>query len=458
MAIEQQSDGNEFGRGSEGLAVQRLSPKVWPVGALCGAIGEALQACFQLVTVEGEISGLTRAASGHWYFSLKDERGQLRCAMFRRAASLVNVPIQEGDRVQAQAKVAIYEPRGELQLIVEALRPAGQGNLYEQFLRLKAQLEQEGLFDTARKRALKAIPRGVAVVTSLNAAAWHDIMSAMRRRAPHVPVLLVPALVQGLEAPASLRQALQRLYQGIEQRSLQRADGSVWEIDTIVLARGGGSIEDLWAFNDPQLARLIVQSPVPLIAGIGHETDFSIADWCADVRAPTPTAAAELLALSAAQLTQHLGHLQDQLAQVADRQLLAHEKRLHSTAQAMARPSAWLAKHEARLAQYTHALRLASRGQLQRQTFRLEQLGLDWPRTLQTDLRKQSQRLEQAELRLRMLDPQRVLERGYAIVTNPAGEVVRDALQALPIERLRIRLAKGAVTVEVVDVKPGPSH
>lgn len=431
----------------------RIAPKVWPVGALCLAIGDALQARFHTVAVEGEISGLTKASSGHWYFSLKDASGQLRCAMFRRAASLVNVPIQEGDRVLAQARVTLYEPRGDLQLVVESLRLAGQGNLYEQFLRLKAQLEQEGLFDSARKRPLAAIPNGVAVVTSLNAAAWHDIMTAFRRRAPHVPILLAPALVQGQDAPASLRQALQKLYQGIEQGTLRRADGSNWQIDAIVLARGGGSIEDLWAFNDPQLARLIVQSPVPLVAGIGHETDVTIADWCADVRAPTPTAAAELVAASAQQLGQQLAHRQDRLAQVMDRQLLGQEQRLQRIAQALSRPSALLARHASRLDQYAHAMRLATQGQLQRKAFRLNQLQLNAPRSVQKSVQQQSQQLAQAELRLRMLDPQRVLERGYAIVTNPAGEVVRDALQAMPIEPLHVRLAKGTLRVQVVDVK-----
>ncbi|THT96194.1 exodeoxyribonuclease VII large subunit [Lampropedia puyangensis] len=426
-----------------------MAATVWPVGALCLAIGDALQARFHSVTVEGEISGLTRAASGHWYFSLKDERGQLRCAMFRRAASMVSAPIQEGDRVVAQARVTVYEPRGDLQLVVEALRPAGLGNLYEQFLRLKAQLQQEGLFEQARKRQPVGIPRAIAVVTSLNAAAWHDIMTALRRRAPHVPVLLVPALVQGSEAPASLRQALQKLYEAIAQGSLKQSDGSAWNIDTIIVARGGGSIEDLWAFNDPQLARLIVQSPVPLIAGIGHETDFTIADWCADVRAPTPTAAAELAALPAEQLLQGLNHHHDRLSQTVDRQMLAHERRIQAVGQMFARPSAWLARHAARLERTSHALQRASSSQWQRQSFRLEQCALAWPRAVQSSLHQQAQRLEQAGLRLRMLDPQQVLERGYAIATNAQGSVVRDVQEVEEGQILKVRLARGAMTVQV---------
>nr|WP_242612726.1 exodeoxyribonuclease VII large subunit [Corticibacter populi] len=424
---------------------------VWPVGALCLAVADALQARFNPVAVEGEISGLTRAGSGHLYFSLKDERGQLRCAMFRRAASLLDFTPREGDKVVARGRLTVYEPRGELQLVVESLRQAGQGNLYEQFLRLKNVLEQEGLFDAARKRQPVAMPRGIALVTSRNAAALHDVLTALRRRAPHVPVLLVPALVQGAEAPASLRAALQWLYAGIAAETLRRADGSALRVDTILLVRGGGSIEDLWAFNDAALARLIVQSPVPLIAGIGHETDFTMADFCADLRAPTPTAAAELAAQDGRQALQVCQHWQDRLEQVFDRLLQAEQQRLRRAAQALARPSILLARHEAALAGLAQSLRLQTRLQLRRHDQQQDNLQRQWSRSTRTALERLQQRLARAALRMEMLDPQRVLERGYAILSTGQGEAVRDAATVARGERLRARVAKGELELEVRD-------
>ncbi|KAB2895645.1 MAG: exodeoxyribonuclease VII large subunit, partial [Burkholderiaceae bacterium] len=264
-----------------------IAPRVWEVGALCRAVADALEARFNPVAVRGEITGFSRASSGHCYFSVKDAQGQIRCAMFRRAASLLDFTPRDGELVELRGRLGVYEQRGDLQLIVESLQRAGQGALFEQFLRLKAQLEAEGLFDAGRKRELPLQPRGIGLVTSPGAAALHDVVTALRRRVPHIPVVLVPALVQGAAAPRSLCEALAKLY------VLAQEEAAV-PIDVILLVRGGGSIEDLWAFNDEQLARTIVQSPVPLVSGVGHETDFTIADFCADLRAPTPTAAAEL--------------------------------------------------------------------------------------------------------------------------------------------------------------------
>ena len=299
--------------GAFGAMNPAAAPLVWEVGALCRAVSDALQARFNPVAVRGEISGFSRAASGHCYFSIKDAGGQIRCAMFRRAAQLMDCSPRDGELVELRGRLGVYEQRGDLQLVVESMQRAGQGALFEQFLRLKAQLEAEGLFDAARKRSLPPLPRGIGVVTSPGAAALHDVITALRRRVPHIPVVLVPALVQGAQAPASLIDALQRLY-GLAQEGAGSVAGAP-HIDTILLVRGGGSIEDLWAFNDERLARTIVQSPVPLICGVGHETDFTIADFCADLRAPTPTAAAELVSqprevwMGALQLMQ--GRLED---------------------------------------------------------------------------------------------------------------------------------------------------
>ena len=266
------------------------SPTVWSVGALCRAVADALEARFNPVTVRGEITGFSRAASGHCYFSIKDTVGQIRCAMFRRAASSLAFSPCDGELVELRGRLGVYEQRGDLQLIVESLQRAGQGALFEQFLRLKAQLEGEGLFDADRKRPLPVMPRGIGLVTSPGAAALHDVATALQRRVPHIPVVLAPALVQGAAAPASLVAALEQLY----ARALHPRAGEP-PIDVILLVRGGGSMEDLWAFNDELLARTVVRSPVPLVSGVGHETDFTIADFCADLRAPTPTAAAELV-------------------------------------------------------------------------------------------------------------------------------------------------------------------
>ena len=277
----------------------RAAPRIWDVGALCRAVGDALAARFNPVSVRGELSGFSRAASGHCYFNLKDANGQIRCAMFKRAAQGLGFTPRDGELVEVVGKLGVYEQRGDLQLIVEDMRRAGQGELFEQFLRLKAQLESEGLFAPERKRRLPLMPRGIGIVTSLGAAALHDVVTALRRRVPQLPVVLVPALVQGAQAAPSMVDALQRLYQlALDQIAFDnglREQAPAQAIDAILLVRGGGSLEDLWAFNDEQLARTIVQSPVPLVSGVGHETDFTIADFCADLRAPTPTAAAELV-------------------------------------------------------------------------------------------------------------------------------------------------------------------
>jgi exodeoxyribonuclease VII large subunit len=271
-----------------------LAPVIWPVGALCRAIADALEARFNPVAVRGEISGFSRASSGHCYFNIKDAQGQIRCAMFRRAASLLGFVPRDGEQVEVRGRLDIYGPRGDLQLIVESLQRAGQGALFEQFLRLKARLEAEGLFAPGRKRALPAMPRGIGVVTSLGAAALHDVVTALRRRVPHIPVVVAPALVQGAAAPADLLRALANLYRLTPDGRAAQAEDVGVTIDVILLVRGGGSIEDLWAFNDEAVARLVAESPVPVVSGVGHETDFTIADVVAELRAPTPTAAAAL--------------------------------------------------------------------------------------------------------------------------------------------------------------------
>ncbi len=413
--------------------------RVWSVGALCRAVADTLQARFNPVAVRGEISGFTRAASGHCYFTLKDASGQVRCAMFRRAATLVDFQPQDGDSVEVLGRLDVYDARGDLQLIVESLSRAGQGTLFEQFLRLKAALEAEGLFDPARKRPLPDLPRGVGVVTSLGAAALHDVATALRRRAPHIPVILAPAAVQGAQAPGELVAALQSLY----------ARARAGEIDTILLVRGGGSLEDLWAFNDERLARTVVAAPVPVVCGVGHETDFTIADFCADLRAPTPTAAAELVARPR---EDWLADLEDQLERLqgaAWRRLDAAAQRLDLAAGRLGRPSGRISQQHQQLERLGQRLRYAALARLARertrQTAQLESLRRAGPRQLQG----QGQRLERDQVRLSALDPRQVLQRGYALITQPDGSVLVRAAQARPGQAVQALMADGRVDLTV---------
>ncbi|WP_426304152.1 exodeoxyribonuclease VII large subunit [Acidovorax facilis] len=426
------------------------APRVWEVGALCRAIADALEARFNPVAVRGEITGFSRASSGHCYFSVKDANGQLRCAMFRRAASLLDFSPRDGELVEVRGRLSVYEARGDLQFIVESMQRAGQGALFEQFLRLKAQLETEGLFDSARKRPLPLQPRGIGLVTSTGAAALHDVVTALRRRVPHIPVVLVPAQVQGAAAPASLVAALSKLYLLVQAGQASGADLTKNPpIDVILLVRGGGSIEDLWAFNDEQLARTIVRSPVPLISGVGHETDFTIADFCADLRAPTPTAAAELVAQPRDVWLGALGLLAGRISDGVQRQLDTRHQRLDQAAARLGRPSGLVAREQMQLARLAQRMRHGVLLKLQRLAQSQKALGADFPQKIQRRLVQQAERLDRAALRLELLDPRLVLQRGYALLTDTEGRAVTSVRQAQPGDALRATLADGVVDVTV---------
>ena len=436
----------------EALPSASASLPVWEVGALCRAVGDALAARFNPVSVRGEISGFSRAASGHCYFTLKDAQGQIRCAMFKRAASSLDFAPRDGELVELQGRLGVYEQRGDLQLIVEQLQRAGQGALFEQFLRLKAQLEAEGLFDTARKRALPVLPRAIGLVTSPGAAALHDVVTALRRRVPHIPVVLVPALVQGAQAPASLCDALSKLYllarsgQGLEAKNTRNLP----PIDVILLVRGGGAIEDLWAFNDATLARTIVASPVPVISGVGHETDFTIADFCADLRAPTPTAAAELVATPLREHLAALAHLAERLHEGAQRQCEQRQQRLDMAVQRLGRPSAVVARQQLGLARLGQRMQQASLLKLQRLAQAQQGLEANFSHTLQQHLQQHTQRLEQAQLQLQLLDPRLVLQRGYALLHDSQGRSVTHIAQAPPGSAVRAQVMDGVLDLTVV--------
>ena len=443
-----------------------LKPRAWTVSALCRAVADALDGQFNPVSVRGEISGFSRASSGHCYFSIKDATGQIRCAMFRRAASLMDFAPRDGELVEVRGRLGVYEARGDLQLIVESMERAGQGALFEQFLQLKAKLEAEGLFDPAHKRDVPVQPRAIGVVTSLGAAAWHDVMTALQRRVPHIPVLMAPALVQGAGAAATLAQALQSLY------AFTAEDNPLCPpVDVILLVRGGGSMEDLWSFNDENLARVIAQSPVPLICGVGHETDFTIADFVADVRAPTPTAAAEMAATDRAvgleslsvlehRLARGLLRQQDRQAQALDsvaarlgvglaRQQDRQVQRLSTIAARLSRPQALLGHHRQWLDQLGHRLQAGVQSDLTGSGHKLDRLNdrLGFNRAQQVPQR--AQRLERAALRLSSLDPHRVLERGYAWLSDDNGQALTHAAQFQPGQAVRATLADGDVPLTV---------
>ncbi len=431
---------------------------VWQVGALCRAIADALQTGFNPVTVRGELSGFSRAASGHCYFALKDASGQLRCALFKRAATGLDFVPRDGELVEVVGRLGVYEPRGDLQLIVERMVRAGQGNLFEQFLQLKAKLQAQGLFDAARKRPLPAMPRAIGLVTSLGAAALHDVVSTLQRRVPHIPVLLVPASVQGINAPAELLDALSKLYlltdniQGLEPDLMhKKRQAKTPVVDVILLVRGGGAMEDLWAFNDEALAHAIAQSPVPVVCGVGHETDFTMADFVADLRAPTPTAAAELVAQPQATWLSAMAQQQQRMQDAATHQLDRQNQRLDSVSMRLGRPSNRLALQRLRLAELEQGLKAALRHGLAQRQQRLSHWQPRLPQALQRGLQSQAQRLDQAGLRLGLLDPHLVLQRGYAWLADAQGQAISSCQQTHPGQALRATLADGTVDLTVVN-------
>ena len=418
-----------------------LTPRIWGVGVLCRAIADAIEARFNPIAVRGEISGFTRASSGHCYFTLKDPQGQLRCAMFKRSAQMLNFAPKDGQSVEVFGRLGVYEPRGELQLVVESMRTTGQGTWFEQFLKLKAQLEAEGLFNADRKRPIPERPRAIGIVTSLGAAALHDVATALQRRVPHIPVVLSPALVQGADAPASLLQALQAL-------------SAKPEIDVILLVRGGGSLEDLWAFNDEQLARAIVACPVPIISGVGHETDFTIADFCADLRAPTPTAAAELCAIAQADLVQQVIGLQELMQNLAHRQIDKCSQGLDLVQSRIGRPSQAVSQQVLRLTQLGQLMhqRMASHTQACQHNLVNKKAQLE--RALGQTIQNNQQRIHRAQLRLGLLDPRLVLQRGFAWLSDEKGQAVSSIAQAKVGQPVRATLADGVVDLTVSSKRP----
>ena len=388
----------------------------WSVSDLTAYIRELFDIDFRLkdVEVSGEISNFTRARSGHLYFTLKDDKSQLKCVMWRSAADRLRFEPDNGDAVFARGRVGVYEASGVYQLYADRLEPAGRGNLAEEFERLKARLDEEGLFDPEHKQPIPAVPEKIGIVTSADAAALQDILNVLRRRYPLVSVLIAPTLVQGNTAPPNI------------VRSLQWLDGRN-DIDTIIIARGGGSIEDLWAFNDERVARAIFAAQHPVISGVGHEIDFTITDFVADLRAPTPSAAAELAVPDISELEAILNGLNLGLNQMM--MALLQEKQIYLNNQA----------------QQLQLLRPQNQIDGWRQLVDSLLLRLDGAADVQ--MANAQHRLALLQTELRAVSPQATLDRGFAIVQAVDGKLVRSVAQAQPGEELTVQVADGQFKV-----------
>jgi exodeoxyribonuclease VII large subunit len=427
--------------------------EILTVADLNRAAREAIEQALPALWVGGEISNFRRYDSGHCYFVLKDAQAQVRCVMFRHRASLLGWQPSDGSEVELRGVPSLYEARGDFQLNVETMRRAGRGALFAAFERLKARLSAEGLFDPARKRPLPVFPRTVGIVTSTSAAALRDMLTTLRRRAPGLRVIVYPTLVQGEGAGRQIARAL--------ALASERA-----ECDVLIVGRGGGSIEDLWPFNEEVVARAIAASPIPTVSGVGHETDFTIADFVADARAPTPTAAAVMVAPDAARLHEQLRSQAAALARAQWRlleqrmQTLDHLSRRLTHPGARARDQAAALDHlQRRLAQAQARTLDALGGRLARAASRLERMRPDVP-ARQADLARLAARLSRAGSRhlereqsrlqalrasLAHLNPEAVLERGYSITRLAGGGLLRDAHDAQPGTALETTLARGTV-------------
>jgi exodeoxyribonuclease VII large subunit len=430
------------------------------VSALNQAVARLLEQNFPLTWISGEISNFTRAASGHWYFTLKDQDAQVRAVMFRGRAQYAAFTPREGDKVEVRALAGLYTPRGDYQINVEAIRRAGLGSLYETFLRLKAQLESEGLFDAEKKKNIPVFVKRIAIVTSPNAAALRDVLTALKRRAPHVEVCIYPSPVQGEGAAAKIAQAI----------ATASANPSN---ELLIVCRGGGSIEDLWAFNEEIVARTIAHCEIPVISGVGHETDFTIADFVADLRAPTPTAAAELATTAQQDWLTTLEHQRQRLHRLIHRQIQTQTQQLDWTARRLISPIASIASKRQSLHINAQHLRLALQVPAQRGRARLQQLQQRLQQqkpqlakskvqvagkadaikvAMNQFLQQRHVRLAHLQEQLELLNPQRTLERGYIILSQSDGSLIRSGTQLHPDQHLLVRTAVDLNEVQLKQV------
>jgi exodeoxyribonuclease VII large subunit len=433
-----------------------------PISALVRDVRDLLEHRFRLVWVTGEISNLTPARSGHWYFVLKDATAQVRCVMFRNRNLYLDWAPKEGMQVEARALVTLYEARGEFQLNVEFMRQAGRGSLYEAFVRLRDKLQSEGLFDASAKRVLPAYPRTIGIVTSPHAAALRDIISTIRHRNPSIEMIVYPTAVQGERAAREIVGAIGRA-------------AARNECDVLIVARGGGSIEDLWCFNDEAVARAIRACPIPVIAGIGHETDFTIADFAADVRAPTPTGAAALASPPRSELRARIRDITQRLTTRMRRQIERHMQTLDYYQRSLSRPGKRIGEDRVRLLQLVTRLRRSLHESSDRDRRALGGMArtlaallpdVSSARTLthhqlnrlrraidQTLATKRVTALQRATA-LHHLDPLAVLARGYSITRDTKGKVITNANLVASGQSVDITLASGSIEARVLHTKP----
>jgi exodeoxyribonuclease VII large subunit len=431
--------------------------RVLSVRELNFAAKQLIESGLPLLWVRGEISNFVCAASGHWYFSLKDELAQVRCVMFRHKSQYLDWQPKSGTQVEVLALPSLYEARGEFQLTLEQMRPAGMGALYEAFEKLKRKLEVEGLFAESRKRALPAFPVQIGIVTSPQAAALRDVLTTLARRMPGLPVVLYPTHVQGTGSA-------QKIAQSIAIANERK------ECDVIILCRGGGSIEDLWAFNEEVVARAIAASHIPLVCGVGHETDFTIADFVADQRAATPTAAAQAASPERLELRQRLQQFEQRMTRATLRQLERAMQQLDYLQRRLIHPAQRAQQHMQHLGQLQQRLQSALTHTMQNQEWRMQalqqrlratrlditllsnrhvEIGRRLKDAMQRTLERYDMSLAAVHQHLQHLDPQQVLARGYSMVRNERGAVVVDSATVALGERLQITFARGRAEVEL---------
>lgn len=392
--------------------------KVFSVKEINRLVRELLEQSFPSFWISGEISNFISASSGHWYFSLKDDEAQVRCTMFKNKNMAADWTPKNGEKIEAKCFIGLYEARGEYQLNIDLIRHAGAGLLSEAFNQLKERLLKEGLFETSRKKLIPQFPKSIGVITSPTGAAIEDILTTLKRRSPHIPVFIYPSLVQGKEAPVAIVKA-------IETANIRM------ECDVLILARGGGSIEDLWAFNEEIVARAIVASKIPTITGVGHETDTTIADFVSDLRAPTPTGAAELVTSHTVELVKTIQVYKNQLNKVM----------------------AGVIRELMQKIDYLEKRLITPRQQIQRQKEQIHQSIQRINQSMKNAIIQYHLKIDKLKLNLDHLSPHAVLSRGYSIITNVDGQIVNNVNQLKLDDKIRIQLNHGQADANISDLK-----
>jgi exodeoxyribonuclease VII large subunit len=392
--------------------------KVFSVKEINRLVRELLEQSFPSFWISGEISNFISASSGHWYFSLKDDEAQVRCTMFKNKNMAADWVPKNGEKIEAKCFIGLYEARGEYQLNIELIRHAGAGLLSEAFNQLKEKLFKEGLFEPSRKKPIPQFPKSIGVITSPTGAAIEDILITLKRRSPHIPIFIYPSLVQGKEAPSAIVKAIETA-------------NTRMECDVLILARGGGSIEDLWAFNEEIVARAIVASKIPTITGVGHETDTTIADFVSDLRAPTPTGAAELVTSHTVELIKTIQAYKNQL-----------NKMMASVIRELMQKIDYLEK---RL--------ISPRQQIQRQKEQIHQYIQRINQSMKNAMIQYRLNIDKLKLNLDHLSPHAVLSRGYSIITNVDGQIVNNVNQLKLDDKIHIQLNHGQADANISDLK-----